>query len=425
MQSYEFRDPIHGFIQLNSWEREVVNHPAFQRLRRIKQLAWTDMVYPGATHTRFEHSLGVMHVATLLFDALYLRQRDLFEELGYTSPERPRQLVRLAALLHDIGHAPFSHAAEELFPVKEASGRHYDHEEYSASIVRHCMADIFGHPINKNNYNITVDDIVRFFSPTSADTSSLALRELVSGQMDADRMDYMLRDAHHAGVSYGRFDLARIAATIKFVQRPEEQSYSLGISEDGVHAAEGLLIARYMMFTQVYFHKTRSVFDFHLVEAMKDILRSSGGCFPRPDAAGIVEYLKWDDWRVLGAVPQVATEHGEALIDRTHYRLLHETPEVPKQEDVALFLGVTDKLKDTGIPFAIREAAKNWYKFDSPGQEIFVEATSGRANGRAIPLSERSSIVKGMAPVRQSRVYVPISHRKQAQEIAKKFGEDQ
>ena len=117
MKSYEFRDPVHGFIQVNDWERDVINHSAFQRLRRIKQLAWTDMVYPGATHTRFEHSLGVMHVATQLFDALTRRQPELFKELDYETTGKPRQLVRLAALLHDIGHAPFSHAAEELFPI--------------------------------------------------------------------------------------------------------------------------------------------------------------------------------------------------------------------------------------------------------------------------------------------------------------------
>lgn len=418
MKSYEFRDPVHGFIQLNQWERDVINHPAFQRLRRIKQLAWTDMVYPGATHTRFEHSLGVMHVATQLFDALTRRQPELFTELDYATTERPRQLVRLAALLHDIGHAPFSHAAEELFPANPRTGRHYEHEEYSAAIVRHCMSDIFDHPYNKNNFNITVDDIVGFFSPTSSNKSSLALRELVSGQMDADRMDYMLRDAHHAGVSYGKFDLARIAATIQFVERPEDGGYSLGVSEDGVHAAEGLLLARYMMFTQVYFHKTRVIFDHHLVESMKEILQPTGGHFPVPDEAGILEYLKWDDWRVLGAVPSVKSDHGIALRDRTHYRLFHETPEVPTQDDTKLLQDISSAAEAANIPVARREAAKNWYKFDSPGQEIFVEATSGRARGKAVPLSERSSVVKGLAPVRQTRLYVPMSHRANALKLA-------
>ena len=106
----EFRCPIHGFITLNEWERAIISEPAFQRLRRIRQLGWTDYVYPGAMHTRFEHSLGVMHIATLLYDAIQQNSRDVLEsELAYneTGLNRDRQLVRLAALLHDVGHGHF------------------------------------------------------------------------------------------------------------------------------------------------------------------------------------------------------------------------------------------------------------------------------------------------------------------------------
>jgi uncharacterized protein len=417
---YEFRDPVHGFIQINEWERDIINHSAFQRLRRIKQLAWTDMVYPGATHTRFEHSIGVMHVASQLYDALTKKQPELFDKLQYENTERARQLVRIAALMHDIGHAPFSHAAEELFPRNAKTNRIYSHEEYSSAIVRHSMKDVFAHTLNKNSYNITVDDIVDFFTPTTSNTGQLALREIVSGQMDADRMDYMLRDSHHAGVSYGRFDLARIIATIRFVKRPEEDdAYALGVSEDGVHAAEGLLIARYMMFTQVYFHKTRVIFDHHLIEAMKSILSQHGGTFPMPDEAGVKEYLKWDDWRVLGLIPTLNSDHGRALLDRQHFRLIYETPEVPTLEDDERAKKVISELVVKGIQYAERAAQKSWYKFDSPGNEIFVDASSGVSAGKSIPLSDRSSIVKGMAPVRQTRIYVPIEHRATALSLLK------
>src|SRR6266702_8762092 len=115
-KSYEFRCPIHGFIVLNDWERAIINQPPFQRLRRIRQLAWTDQVYPGAMHTRFEHSLGVMHTASLLYDSIVRNARAvLHAELGYDEAgfARNRQLVRLAALVHDVGHSPFSHASEE------------------------------------------------------------------------------------------------------------------------------------------------------------------------------------------------------------------------------------------------------------------------------------------------------------------------
>ena len=116
---YEIRCPVHGFVAFNDWERQIISHPAFQRLRRIRQLAWTDQVYPGAMHTRFEHSLGVMHTANLLYDSIVRNAKEvLSSELGYDDAgfRRNRQLVRLGALLHDVGHSPFSHASEELFP---------------------------------------------------------------------------------------------------------------------------------------------------------------------------------------------------------------------------------------------------------------------------------------------------------------------
>jgi HD superfamily phosphohydrolase len=120
-RKYEIRCPIHGFIELNGWERDIINQPAFQRLRRIRQLGLTDYVYPGAMHTRFEHSLGVMHIATRMYDSIVARSAEVLKaELGYNDDglRRDRMIVRLAALLHDVGHAPLSHAAEEIMPTK-------------------------------------------------------------------------------------------------------------------------------------------------------------------------------------------------------------------------------------------------------------------------------------------------------------------
>src|SRR6516165_8132169 len=129
-RTYEIRCPVYGFITINDWEREIINQPAFQRLRRIRQLAWTDYTYPGAMHTRFEHSLGVMHIATQLFDAVVRRCPDiLISGFNFSEEEleRERQIVRLTALLHDTGHSPFSHAGEDVFPIDPKSGKHYKH----------------------------------------------------------------------------------------------------------------------------------------------------------------------------------------------------------------------------------------------------------------------------------------------------------
>jgi len=131
-RKYEFRCPLHGFVTLTDWERDIISQPAFQRLRRIRQLAWTDQVYPGAMHTRFEHSLGVMHVATEMYDGIVNSSRAVLEQEMEFDPaglERDRILVRLTSLLHDVGHSPFSHAAEELFPIDE-SGSRFEHEAY-------------------------------------------------------------------------------------------------------------------------------------------------------------------------------------------------------------------------------------------------------------------------------------------------------
>jgi uncharacterized protein len=200
---YEVRDPIHGFVRFDDWEREIVNHPVFQRLRRIRQLGWTDMVYPGATHNRFEHSLGVMHVATRMFEAIAAKSRDIlsraaaFDEAGL---RRDRVLVRLTALLHDVGHPVFSHTAEALMPIDSSNGQAFKHEAYSAAVVCQLLREVIEeHPFN-DNYKIRAQDIADLLVGNPRAGRTLLWRDLITGQLDADRADYLLRDAHHAGV---------------------------------------------------------------------------------------------------------------------------------------------------------------------------------------------------------------------------------
>ncbi len=367
---YEFRCPVHGFVKLNDWERAIVDHACFQRLRRIRQLAFTEYVYPGATHTRFEHSLGVMHTASRVYEAVCERSQKLLEEeLAYDEVglNRDKQLVRLAALLHDVGHSPFSHASEDLFPMK-GNGKRYAHEEYSTAIVRTKLKDVIeNHPRNAN-YGFRADDVAALIEGAATARQALFWRDLISGQMDADRMDYLLRDSHHAGVQYGRFDLNRIISTVVAVREPEAGTLRLGISEGGAHAAERLVLARYEMFTQIYFHKTRVAFDLHLKGALQDIL--PGGLFPNP-ADELDQYLDWDDWKVLGELKQgKGGEHGERLKTRNHYREVYHTPESPELKDMERLAAVKNAL---GLLVASEQSAeKSWYKTGRP--DILVES---------------------------------------------------
>ncbi|MBI1903812.1 MAG: HD domain-containing protein [Planctomycetia bacterium] len=398
-RTYEIRCPIHGFIPVNDWEWEIISQPAFQRLRRIRQLAWTDLVYPGAMHTRFEHSLGVMHVASQLYDGIAARSREVLKELGYNDDglQRDRALVRLTALLHDVGHAPFSHASEDLLPAR-ADGTSYSHEDYSAAIIRRQFAEVIAnHPLNLN-YGLKAANITSLLEGTSEARNTIFWRELINGQIDADRIDYLLRDSHHAGVDYGRFDWQRLRHTVVAVRGGPGEGPRLGISEGGWHAAEALVLARYFMFTQVYFHKTRVACDHHLRHTLHDLL--SDGKFPPPNDARLEEYLAWDDWRVLGRLAEgKAGEHGIRLAQRDHYREVYHTPESPGAKDLRLFERVREKLGD--LVKAEESAKKSWYKVGPA--DIPVVADNARCD--VLPLSRFSTFVAKMKPVGKVMLY--------------------
>lgn len=237
MKNYEIRDPVFGFINFNEWEKEIINHKAFQRLRRIRQLALTDMVYPGAIHTRFEHSLGVMHLATLMYDAIVNNdnnKRILEDKLSYNEAglKKDRQLIRLAALLHDLGHAPFSHASEEIMPINDQTGKPFRHENYTTAIIKGTLNKVIeNHQINKTNYNISAEEVAALIEGNAAILGKkIFWKVIISSQLDADRGDYLLRDSHHIGVKYGIYDHARLLNTLVLGIEPESNEVVLGVN---------------------------------------------------------------------------------------------------------------------------------------------------------------------------------------------------
>ncbi len=400
-RTYEFRCPIHGFIQVDEWEREIIEHPVFQRLRRIRQLGWTDYVYPGAMHTRFEHSLGVMHVATRLFDAIKRRERSrLKDEFGFSDDElkRHRRLLRFGALLHDVGHGPFSHVAEDVMP-KDKTGKTIKHEAYSVEVVRNLLREVIEGSQHRD-HEITTDEVANFLAEGTAAGKEAFWRDLLVGQMDADRMDYLLRDSYHCGVAYGRYDLDRIVNTVTVVPKEDGRSPRIGIRDGGIHAAESLILARYYMFTQVYFHKTRVAYDHIVGKMLADVV---DGAFPGlHDLEG---YLKWDDWRVLGLITAGhAGNYGKRLKDRGHFRQVWHSPEVMAVSDEGRLGKVRTALGSTIAHEA--ESRASWYKLEGSDIRVLMEQS-----GEVCGLSEVSTPVAAIKPLKQVRVYVDEADR--------------
>ena len=293
MVDHEFRDAVHGFDRFSSDERLVIDSQPFQRLRHIQQLALTSFVYPGATHTRFEHSLGVAEIAGRIFDVVTKSDRvhrDVQSSLPGITDKRSRRAhrfeVRLAALCHDMGHLPFSHAAErELFPEG------FSHERMTVEILAGPLnRDVLQHidipPSAKRIARIAAGPDLYPHEPFTE--TELILTDMVTGSVfGADRIDYLLRDSLHAGVAYGRFDVRRLVDSLYVLPGltgsiSDDPVPQLGIKEGGLRAAEALLLARYYMFNQVYFHRVRRALDIHLADYMVEYARAhfDGGRFP-------------------------------------------------------------------------------------------------------------------------------------------------
>ena len=422
-QEYEIRDPVYGFIAFNDWERQIINHPVFQRLRRIRQLALTEMIYPGATHTRFEHSLGVMHFATMMYDSIVKNNLSLLEErLSYNEAglEKDRQLIRLAALLHDVGHSPFSHASEDIMPLNSQKTKTLKHEDYSGAIIQNVLKDVIeNHRINKSNYQIEAEEVSALIEGNPEILGDrLFWKVLISSQLDADRGDYLLRDSYHTGVKYGVYDHSRLINTLALAVDPESNEVVLGVSRDGWHVAESAVIARYQMFTQVYFHKTRRAFDYHLRGALKSVLER-GKLPAAADTSSLVSFIELDDYAMWDRFRRSRENpHCTAIMNRDHVREVYSTSEVPSPKDEAELQEKKKLLEEADIDFYEDKSEKLWYKLNDSknGDKEIMIIMPGRDKS-ASPLSNFSSIVKNIGDVKQIRIYVWPHNRAEAEEV--------
>jgi len=227
----EITDPVHRYISFSAVERDLIDTSVFQRLRRIRQLAGAHLVYPSAQHSRFEHSLGTMHIAGYAGESL-LRK-------GFIDSEDNLQELRLAALLHDVGHGPFSHLFEEVLESK----CNMTHEDIGKKVILESeISDIL------SGHGYTPSDIC---SLSFGESRSGFLNEIIAGSLSADIMDYLPRDSLFTGAEYGKIDYHRLIASFEVVATGH-----LAINKSALYSFESMLISRYEMFKAVYFHKT-------------------------------------------------------------------------------------------------------------------------------------------------------------------------
>lgn len=396
--THRIRCPIHGFIRFSTHERKVIDHPLFRRLRWIRQLALTELVYPGATHTRFEHSLGVMEVATRIFDAVCRTDGGLMEsvfrgveQLRDEPLAKARQIVRLSGLLHDIGHCCFSHAAEEV--IQKDS----DHESLTVHVLR--QPDLLGRLLDTLFFPGCSDLTASIIKPEGLPPQLQVLRDIISGQVDADRTDYLLRDSHHCGVDYGLFDYCRMIECLALRQDPDGLGgLEIAIQRDGIHTFEALILARYQMNTQVYYHRLRRIYDLYLKEYFKN---KGNNEFDTPE-----KILRHNDLMAMAAIMQDADREGEPfqpwakrIRDRIHHRQAFESDEDAGASKIKRIRGVFEKIKteykDIDLRWDLAEV--NIHKLllpDDKEDRGFVQFCVIDTDGRAGLLGERSPILR-------------------------------
>lgn len=325
----EIRDPVHGSIHYSTSEVAVLDTPEYQRLRSIKQLGFSEFSFPGATHNRYLHSIGVGHLAVLAFDSIFRAY-----PFSKTSVKmRLRQTFRLAALLHDVGHGPLSHTTEEVMPqltdlnVKaygpKQAPRQANHEDYTikyvtessiADTIRSQFSDIDPYHvaclIDKN-----LPEMDDSFKDQGVDFRPL-LSQLVSSELDVDRMDYLERDSYFCGTNYGKIDLEWLIQNMTL--HIANQKAHLALNRRALYSFDDFLISRHHMHLMVYFHHKSIIYE----EMLNRYLTSKECTFFLPSK--IEDYTQYNDYKLYEHLASVKNEWAERITARKPYKVLIE-----------------------------------------------------------------------------------------------------
>lgn len=404
--SRTYRDPIHQEIFLDSNKKveklliDLIDCRELQRLRWIKQLGTSWLTFHGAEATRFPHSLGSMHVANLMFEKI---SRDL--NLEQEKHDHYRALVLVAALLHDIGHGPFSHSSEDINEVK--------HEVWTQKLILSPETEV-----NKALENFQEDFARDIASILNKTYPVKFLSSIVNSQLDCDRFDYLLRDSFHTGTAYGNFDLNRV---IQSITVDIENDCLVVSGEKGMLAVEDYLYARYSMYLQVYQHKKCLASDSHLLklfQRVKMLIRSKRIAYletglmkwiTNPESLTVNEFLNIDDTTVMHHMKHWAQEKDVILKDlskRFLTRKLFKAQKIEKdtenKEDYLrnLYLEKSSELKKNNLDpdyyLDIVTIASNPYNFYNPDATSFHKAIFVKDHNELKEISTISHIVKSL-----------------------------
>lgn len=425
----EIRDIIHGSIRILPHERAVIDSIYFQRLRQIKQLGFAENSFPSASHNRYIHSLGAMHTAQCALDAIERSQ-----VIPPKARERFRAVVRLAALLHDVGHGPLSHTTEFAMPDVRALGvpgqtraRKATHEDYTLKIILDSpltpALEAAGAPLGFQPAHVaalidparTIED--DFFFERTPDGEKVdfrpLLQQLISSELDADRMDYLRRDSLHAGVSYGQFDfdwlVGNLTAHIK-----GGRAY-LALSHRALYTFEDFLLSRFHMFLMVYFHYKSVVFD----EMLGQYFATAPGEYQIP--ADIEAYARYNDGHLASALSESANPWARRITERKPFRMLVElhsgipATKTGMLEQQRLLARVERELAAQKIFSLTATSTGELSKyFRKPGDPIFVKYDNHYSTPSFIRLEQCTDLFEKYSEKRSiTRVYIsPDDYRK-------------
>ncbi len=405
------KDPIHGYVRITDFEKKIIDTRPFQRMRRIKQLAATFLVYPAANHTRFEHSLGTMYLAGILGEALPIGLND-----GSVAE------LRLACLLHDIGHGPLSHLFEPLLS-KYANKTHEDMTNWL--IDNSVISDV----LNRGGFE--TKRIARLAVGRLRDKDSPYLDQVIRSAVDVDKMDFIVRDSYHTGAGYGYVDIFRLIYTMDILNN------NLAVDATALSALEAFLLARLESFKAIYFHRASRAAQIMLLKAMEQAKDELGILdFSTPE-----DYLKLDDYSIWHMLKQC--EKSKLIMEKLENRKLlkcvyektfyikdqlvtsifdNEAVRKKIEGEIASKAGIEKDLVTIDVPSL--PSVPYHYAIDFDPMNIPIFSKNNKGEKKPLQITELSKIIDSLRVfINIVRVYTEDLHRNKVQKASEEvFG---